>query len=224
VGVTLKVLSAALLLCVSTLLQSQTVPPDKPEPQNKQEGFMQILPASYSRDAPPLRPQEKFRLFAVNTINPFQIVASAAQAGFSQAVDTVEGYGQGGEGYGKRFGAFYADKASSEFFGTFLFPSLLRQDPRYFRQETGSGKSRAGYAISRIFVTRNDSGHRAPNISLWMGSLASGGLSNAYYPDQDRGAGLVFSRAGVSLGTTAGFNLFKEFWPDIKRKFFGKGR
>jgi hypothetical protein len=216
----LKVLYAALLLlCVSTSGFSQASEPGKPQSQTD-PGFMQILPASYSKDAPPIPPRQKFRLFLVNTANPFQILFAASQAGFSQAVDTVDGYGQGAEGYGKRFGAFYADKASSEFFGTFLFPSLLKQDPRYFRQETGSRGSRTKYALSRILITRNDSGHNAPNLSLWMGSLASGALSTAYYPDDDRGVGLVFSRAGVALGSTAGFNLFKEFWPDIKRKVF----
>jgi hypothetical protein len=181
---------------------------------------MKILPASYAKDAPPLGPGGKFRLFAANTANPFQMVVSAAEAGVSQAKDTFAGYGQGGEGYAKRFGAFYADKASFELFGTFLFPSLLHQDPRYFRQEKGSGGSRMGYAISRIFVTRNDSGGSAPNVSLWMASLAAGGISNAYYPEVDRGVGLTFSRAGLALGTTAGFNLLKEFWPDIKHKLF----
>ncbi len=151
------------------------------------------------------------------------MVASAATAGISQAQDNFPAYGQGAEGFGKRFGAAYADNASTQFFGTFLFPSLFRHDPRYFRKVEGTTGSRIGYAVSRIFVTRTDSRHTAPNVSLWMGAMASAGLSDTYYPEADRSVGDTFSRAGIAIGTQAGFNLLKEFWPDIKHKLF-KGK
>jgi hypothetical protein len=171
-------------------------------------------------DTGPLTAGDKFKLFALNTVNPFQIVASAAAAGLDQAQNTYAGYGQGAEGYGKRFGAAYAGNATAEFFGTFLFSSILKTDPRYFRRESGGFTSRTSYAISRIFVSRTDSGGRAPNLSLWMGALASGGIANTYYPKADQGVGLTFTRAGIALGTTAGFNILKEFWPDIEHKVF----
>jgi hypothetical protein len=172
----------------------------------------------------PLTSGDKFKLFALNTVNPFQILASAATAGIEQAQNTYAGYGQGAEGYGKRFGASYAGSASAEFFGTFLFSSILKTDPRYFRKESGGFTSRTSYAISRIFVTRTDSGGRAPNLSLWMGAIASGGIANAYYPRADQGVGLTFTRAGIALGTTAGFNILKEFWPDVEHGVFHKRR
>jgi hypothetical protein len=215
-----------LSLVCSTFVLSQAVPPSgSPATEaNRQHeaGFLKSPPLSYSQSEPAINAGQKFQLAVLNTVTPYQLVISAAQAGFSQAIDSNPGFGQGAEGFGKRFGAAYADKASSEMFSTFLFPSLLRQDPRYFRMGPGSGKSRAWYAISRILVTRNDSGNNAPNYSLWMGSLASGGLSNVYYADEDRGIGLTFSRAGISIGSTAAFNLVREFWPDIKHKVFHK--
>jgi hypothetical protein len=163
---------------------------------------------------------DKFELFAINTMNPYQMLASAATAGIDQADDTYPSWGQGGEGFGKRFGAAYADAATSNFFGTFLFPSILHQDPRYFRKETGGFGSRLGYALTRVLVTRMDSGRNAPNVSLWLGATASGTLSNVYYPrDQQTGAHTA-ERIGINFATTAGFNVAREFWPNVSRKLF----
>lgn len=160
---------------------------------------------------------DKFTLFALNTVNPFQLLSTATAAGIDQAVDNYHSWGQGAEGYGKRYGAAYADTATANFFGTFLFPVILRQDPRYFRKETGGVVNRFRYAISRVFVTRTDRGTNAPNASLWLGTLASAGMSNIYYPVADQGAGLTFERAGLNIGASAGFNVAREFWPDISR-------
>jgi hypothetical protein len=195
----LKSIRLALVLCIAGTLCAQTATlPDKPTPQTEaaanekrpaHRGVTSFWPAvSAASTAGKLTPGEKFRLFVFNTANPFPIIAAAATAGFSQAIDSNQGYGQGAEGYGKRFGAAYADSASTQFFGTFLFPVLLKQDPRYFRKGEGSG-SRVGYAVSRILITRNDSGHNAPNVSLWLGSASSAALSNTYYPAGDRSSG-----------------------------------
>lgn len=177
-----------------------------------------------ANDARPMRAGDKFKLFALNTVNPFQIVSTAAWAGIEQADDRFPSWGQGAEGYGKRFAAAYVDTASSNFFGTFLYPSLLKQDPRYFRKQTGSFGARLGYALSRIIVTRTDHGTSAPNASLWMGAVSAGALSNAYYPTQDQGVALTFQRAGYSIVTNAGFNIAREFWPDISSRLFHKKR
>jgi hypothetical protein len=173
--------------------------------------------ASRTQEAP-LTAGEKFEHFAKNSINPYQIVFAATRAGISQAADTNSGYGQGGEGYAKRFGAAMADEASSEFFGTFLYPVIFRQDPRYFRQGTGGAGSRIGYAVSRVFVTRGDNGNRQFNVSKILGCFSSAALSNAYYPDDERTVGKTFERAGVNLASTAGFNIFKEFLPHLAHK------
>ncbi len=224
----MKTCLVALLLCLAVPLWAQTAnPPDKPIPQTEQKrperrGVTSFWPAvSAASSAGKLTPGEKFRLFGFNTLNPFPIAAAAAQAGFSQAFDSPEGFGQGAEGYGKRFGAAYANTATSQFFGTFFFPSILKQDPRYFRQGEGSGGSRIGYAVSRVFVTRNDSGRHAPNVSFLLAAGSSAAISNLYYPAGSRNFGDAAIRFGTDYATQAGFNVFKEFWPDIKHKFFG---
>lgn len=224
----MKLLSLAVVLCISAVVCAQTAPlPDAPSSEvkkrSKARGVTSLWPAvSAAGSTGPLTPKEKFLLFGFNTVNPFPIAAAAFNAGISQAFDTNSGYGQGGEGYAKRFGAAYADHASAQFLGTFLYPVLFRQDPRYFRMETGLAGSRVAYAISRLFVTRTDSGHPAPNISYWMATASSAVLSNTYYPPGDRSRSDAAIRFGVDFATQAGFNLVKEFWPDFKRKFLSK--
>jgi hypothetical protein len=216
----LKTLLVLILLSGGLWAQSSPAP-DAPTPQQKHKrGFFSSPAMSYSQDAPPLCAGQKFELFVANTVNPFQILSAAASAGFSQAIDSNHLYGQGAEGYGKRFGAAYADGASREFFGTFLVSSILKTDPRYFRKARGRFASRTTYAISRIFVTRSDSRQPAPNVALWTGAMASGAIGNAYYPENERSVGQTFSRAGIDVGTQAGFNVLREFWPDIRRQLF----
>lgn len=216
----MKTLLVLILLSAGLWAQS-TEAPDAPTPQPKHKRrFLSSPPMSYQKEAPPLSVGGKFELFLADTANPFQILEAAAKAGISQAMDNFPAYGQGAEGYGKRFGAAYADAASTEFFGTFLFPSIFRTDPRYFRKQEGSFGSRTTYAISRIFVTQTDSKRSVPNAALWAAAVASGGVANAYYPENERSVDQTFSRAGIAIGTQAGFNVFREFWPDIRRKVF----
>ncbi len=224
----MKLLGLALFLCLvgTAVVHAQnTTPPDAPAPQQKSE-FSKLFSFSptlgTAENQRPMTAKDKFELFVRNTVNPFQIISTAAVAGIDQAANNYPSWGQGAEGYGKRFAANYADTASSEFFSTFLFPALLRQDSRYFRKEKGGFGPRFGYAVSRIFVTRTDSGKNAPNASFWLGSVASAGLGNAYYPAADQGIGLTFERAGYNIGTSAGFNVAREFWPDVVRHFHKK--
>jgi hypothetical protein len=195
------------------------------QPKNKSsERIFGIVPAyniTDARSAPPLTASQKFGLFAKGAVDPFPVAAYAVQAGVSQATDTHAGYGQGFAGYGKRFGAALLDGTSSRFFGTYAFPSLLHQDPRYFRKGDGSAWSRVGYSITRAFVTRSDSGKSQPNWSNVFGKFASAGLSNAYYPAEDRGANLTLTRVGISLSYQTLGNFAIEFWPEIHRKLSG---
>lgn len=173
-------------------------------------------------NAQPLTGGEKFRLFRRSALDPFWIVPAAAQAGISQAADTFHDYGQGAEGYGKRFGAALADRTSSKLFSELVYPVILRQDPRYFRRGEGTNKRRIGYALAQGFVCRNDDGGRSFNWSNVLGALTSGGLSNTYYPERDRGIGLTMSRFGISLAYGSAKRLILEFWPEIDRKLFHK--
>lgn len=224
----MRTFSLALVLGIAGTLCAQTAtPPDAPTPQQneKQSRFERLpkfFPAVNAANGGCLTPGEKFRLFLYNTVNPYPIVVAAMAAGIGQAYDTNPGYGQGGEGYAKRLGAAYGSAASTQFFGSFFYPVLFHQDPRYFRKATGPANSRVAYAISRVFVTRTDSGHSAPNVSFWMATATSAALSNTYYPPGDRSTVDAAERAAIVFGAQAGFNLLKEFWPNIQHKLFKK--
>lgn len=174
------------------------------------------------QNAAPLTPRQKFHLFRRSAFDPFQFGLAAAQAGVSQARNTFAGYGQGAQGYAKRFGAAYADQLSSNFFSNFAYPVLLKEDPRYFRLGEGSIKRRIVYSLEQEFVTRTDKGTRRFNFSNVLGAFTAGSISNAYYPSADRGFGLTVSRAGLALlyGSLGG--LIDEFWADINKKLSHK--
>jgi hypothetical protein len=159
-----------------------------------------------------------------SSVDPFQFVAAALDAGYSQAVDDFPGYGQGAQGYAKRFGAAYTDQFSGTFWGNAVFPILLREDPRYFRRGTGSIKRRLLYAISTTVWSKRDGGAWGPNYANVLGNITAGGLANLYYPSTDRGVGLTFQRAfTVTAEGTIGATL-AEFWPDIARRVFHQNR
>jgi hypothetical protein len=129
-----------------------------------------------------------------------------------QATDEFSGYGQGAQGYAKRFGASYADTVSSTFIGGAILPSLLKQDPRYFYKGTGSTRSRLLYAIANSVICKGDNRRWQVNYSGILGALASGGLSNLYYPSTDRdGIGLTFENAVIGIGQGAAANILQEF-------------
>jgi hypothetical protein len=209
--------------------QSSSTPPSSPPhaTSKSSERIFGVVPAyniTDAQNAPPLTSGEKFRLFAKGTLDPFPFMAYALQAGISQASDSHNGYGQGLAGYGKRFGAACLDGTSARFFGTYAFPSLLRQDPRYFRKGQGRVWSRVRYSITRGFVTRSDSGNSQPNWSNVLGKFTAAGLSNLYYPAADRGADLTLTRVGISVSYQTLGNLAIEFWPEIHRKLSSSKR
>jgi hypothetical protein len=172
---------------------------------------------------PPLTSGQKFKL-AVQYLNPYTFAFVAAEAGVNQARNSPREYGQGAEGYGKRYGAGFADGLTDGIFVTGVYPSLLRQDPRYYRLGDGGFSHRTGYAVSRILVTRQDSGRKAFNFSEILGSFSSAALAVTYYPKSQRDFPDVAERAGVQFAFDAGFNVLKEFYPEIERKFFRKKR
>jgi hypothetical protein len=166
---------------------------------------------SYTYDTAPLTAKQKFLFAARGTFDPVAMVGVGFGAGIEQAANSFAGYGQGAEGYGKRFAAKFADGRSSDFFTHAIFPSLLHQDPRYYYQGSGPAKSRVLHAIGSAFFTRTDSGLTAPNYSFLLGDLSSGALSNLYYPKANRGAGLVFTNAAIGLGGRMAGNILREF-------------
>lgn len=186
-----------------------------------------LMPAYGLVDAgtqpPPLTSGQKFKLWG-QYINPYTFVFVAAEAGVNQARNHPSDYGQGAEGYGKRYGAGFADGLTDGLFVTGVYPSLLHQDPRYYRLGDGGFARRTWYAASRILVTRQDSGRKAFNVSELLGSFTSSAIGVTYYPKSERNFSDVAERAGIQFAFDAGFNLLKEFYPDIRRKLFGGKR
>ena len=166
---------------------------------------------SYDPTAVALRPKQKFELAWKTTIDPVTFVLIGAVAGIQQSQNTFGGYGQGAQGYAKRYGAGYGDYVTSTFIGGAILPSLLKQDPRYFYKGTGSKTSRALYAIAMSVVCKGDNGRWQPAYAAILGSLIAAGISNSYYPSHDRGAALTFENTALGIGTTAAANLFQEF-------------
>jgi hypothetical protein len=164
---------------------------------------------------------DKFKLFAANSASVSTLLGAAFSAGIGQAENSPEGYGQGGEGYGKRFGASMARTASNEFFGTFVLASMLGQDPRFFPQANPTFGGSIKYAVSRVFVTRNDDGKDVANWSGLLGPAMGEGLANVYWPEDERTAGKTFERYGIDLASRAGWNLFRNYWPVLFKRLKG---
>jgi hypothetical protein len=184
----------------------------KIEEQQRILGIVPNFYVSYIPNAVPLTSKQKFKLAASTLIDPVTFVIVGASAGVEQAQNHFIEYGQGADGYAKRFGANYADAVSGTLIGGAIFPSLFKQDPRYFYKGTGSTESRAAYAIAFSVRCRGDNGHWQPNYSSILGSLAAGGISNLYYPDNDRsGVGLTFTNAAIGIAANAATNLLQEF-------------
>jgi hypothetical protein len=194
--------------------QAAATPPAAVETGNPQQsGAPPPLPYQ------PLSRRQKFNVFVQHTYSPYTFAGAAFGAGLAQATGAWHSYGGGMEGYGKRFGASLADSESGALFGRFLFPVLLHEDPRYLRSTSKGPMPRIGYALSRVLVTRDDHGNRRTNLSLILSVFASSGLGNTYYPRDERGLGDTAVRAGNGFLSTAGMNVLREFWPDIKQKF-----
>jgi len=196
-----------------------------PEPDEKLPRLFWIIPTftvSDSKSPTGLSSQKKLRMFFDNSTDPFTLSYVAVSAGLAQANNDLAGYGQGAAAYAKRFGAGMADESASSFFRTFLFPSLLHQDPRYFRKGSGPWKLRFAHALIRPALTNTDSQRKAFNWSGLLGGLAASALANAYYPEEERGVGKTFSRVGMSIPFSVIDHLVDEFGPDLQRKLSRK--
>jgi carboxypeptidase family protein len=165
----------------------------------------------YEPNPVPLTTKLKFRLALKVTIDPITYIGIAILSGAQQAGDTPD-YGQGAQGFAKRFGANSADAFTNIMIGGAVLPSLLHQDPRYFYQGTGTNKSRIRHAVLSPFVCKGDNGKWQPNYSSLGGDLASSAISNAYYPESNRGAGLVFVNFALSTGERMAATLAQEFF------------
>ena len=167
---------------------------------------------TYDPGALPLKPKQKFELAWKTSVDPVTFAASGAIAGLEQAGDGFSGYGQGAQGYAKRFGASYADSFIGNMIGGAVLPSILKQDPRYFYKGNGTIRQRVFYALANAVVCKGDNGRWQPDYSGILGSLAAGGISNLYYPAGNRsGVQLTFENTLLGIAGSGIGNLFQEF-------------
>lgn len=183
----------------------------------KKQRILGIVPAFntvQSGEALPLTKGQKFDLWFHASIDPFTFVTAGIDAGIEQAEDTYPGYHQGALGFAKRYAASYTDSVDGNLWGNAVLPSLLHQDPRYFRLGHGTYKRRLWYAAISTVRCKDDDGRWAPNYSNMAGNLIAGAISNLYYPSSDRGVGLIFERGFTVTAEGALGSLAYEFYPD----------
>jgi hypothetical protein len=179
--------------------------------QQRAFGIFPNFYTSYLWNPAPLRAKHKFYLALRSTTDPVNFISPAIVAGVQQYRGTYKGYGDGIEGYAKRYGADYGNVVIGRFIGAAILPSLFRQDPRYFYQGSGGVTSRSIHAVGSTFVTRGDNGRNQPNFSYLLGISAAAAITNLYYPDNDRTAGTIVANVFIRIGTHSAGNLAREF-------------
>jgi hypothetical protein len=219
---------SVLLFACSFAAMGQDAPPvqpgqtekDLPAPDKRVFG---VLPnyrtANETAIYTPITAKQKFTIASKDSFDYPLLGLSAVIAAYGQLTNAHPEFGQGWAGYGRRVGTSYADQAIGNMMTEGIFPSLLHEDPRYFRRGHGSVWSRTVYAASRVLITRTDSGGTRFNFSEFLGNATGTAISNAYYPD-NRDVGDNVEKLGSQIGIDAASQVLKEFWPDIKRKLF----
>ena len=206
--------------CLGQAGDPQRLPP---EPEHKR--IFWIIPnyRTYPtlREYQPITTRQKFRIAVDDTFDRGTFVLAGAFAAERQIARTTPEFSQGLAGFARYYSTSYADLAVGNFMTDAIYPTLLHQDPRFFRRGTGSGWSRAGYAVSQIVWTHRDSGRGQFNFSEVGGNATAVAISNAYYPGS-RSVGGALSGLAMQLGVDVAGNLLKEFWPDLTRKLSRK--
>jgi hypothetical protein len=178
-----------------------------------------FLTVENGHNLPPLATRQKFDVTTRSGFDESEYGWYAVLAEISQAENAEPSYGGGLTSYAKRYGLAFADGAIENYMVNAIYPSMLHQDPRYYRMGKGSVWRRAGYSVSRIFVSRSDAGRSQFNFSEILGSATAAGLYNAYHPASDRTVGYTLSSWGSQVTYDTISIVLKEFWPDIRRKF-----
>jgi len=207
---------------VPGVAKTNTLSPCDPSPQTESKRIFGIVPnyrtSPCLQNYKPLTTKEKFKIASQDSFDRGTVMLAAAFAGEGQLTNANPSFGQGAAGYARYFGASYADFAIGNYMTEAIVPSLLHQDPRYFRKSVGTGWARFGYACEQVFVTHNDSGQKAFNYSEIIGNSAAVAISTTYYAShrnaQDASLTLI-TQVGVDMAS----NILKEFWPDLNRKF-----
>jgi hypothetical protein len=243
--VLVRLFSAVLLTSVCLLAQGQSDPPATPAgPEAEAAPSGAIAPGSVQGAEPPggkrvfgvlpnyrtadaslegtvLTHRQKLAIASKDSFDYPLLALGGAFAALGQWTDQDPSFGQGMKGYAHRWVTNYADQAIGNMFTEGVFPVLLSEDPRYFRRGEGSKKGRALYAATRVLITHKDSGGTRFNFSEWVGNAGAVAISQAYYPE-NRTPVDAFEKLLEQVGTDATSQVLKEFWPDIKRRWFSK--
>jgi hypothetical protein len=193
--------------------------------ENKQtKRILYIVPnfraVTTGQKLPPQTVKEKFMTAALDSVDYSSLIFVGIQAGIGQASDSYPEFRQGAAGYGRYYWHTFADDTDENLWVEFLLPVALRQDSRYYTLGHGGLPKRFVYSFSRIFITRQDSGHETFNASEIFGAGTAAGISNLYYPSQERTFTKTYQRWITNLTIDGGTFVFKEFWPDLNNKFF----
>ena len=175
-----------------------------------------------TKTLPAMSTGQKFRLATAGSFDYFAYPFNALLAGIGQADNAPPSWGQGWGAYAKRFASSFADNTISSYMTTAVYPSLLKEDPRYYRMAQGKFSRRLSYPISRLFVTRTDAGNTRCNFSELFGNATAAGISNLYHPAEDRTLSRNLGTLGMLYMWDGVSNEMKEFWPDIRRKVLHK--
>lgn len=231
-----------LLACACTALLAQDTAVDQPAASDAETGNAAITQPGQTKEQPPpdkrifgvlpnyrtanesavytpISVKTKFTIAAKDSFDYPLVLLAGAVAGLGQLTNQNPSFGQGMAGYGRRLGTSYADQAIGNMMTEGIFPSLLHEDPRYFRRGYGSKWSRTWYAATRVFVTRTDAGGTRFNFSEVLGNATGAAISNAYEPD-GRNAVDNAEKWIEQIGIDSASQVLKEFWPDIKQKLF----
>ncbi len=211
--IALRVATASDQIEVSSLTQREIAEVQiKQEEKQRLVGLVPNFYVTYNWKAAPLTPKQKYKLAVRSIVDPATFVIVGGFAAIEQATNEFSGYGQGWEGYGKRYGAGLADTSIGGMLGGAVFPVLFHQDPRYFYKGTGTVWQRTRYAISTAVIARGDNGKWQPAYAGLLGDFSSGAISNLYYPASNRnGAGLTIENGFLAVASDAVGNLLQEF-------------
>jgi len=207
------------LALATVVTEVRVTPPEEVAAQEVHEEEKQrvlgVIPnfyVTYDPNPVPLTRKQKLELAWKSSVDPVTFAGIAFIAAFEQAGDSYPEFGQGMEGYGKRYGAFYANVATGTFLGDGIMPSLFKQDPRYFYRGTGSKKSRLLHALGAPFICAGDNGHQEVNYSYLIGSMGAGGISTLYYPTKNRSvAGVAIENGFVRIAENSISSVAQEF-------------
>jgi hypothetical protein len=201
---------------------------EKDDPTNPKNDRIFLVIPNYgtvehpTANVPPLTVKQKFKTGAEDAFDTYSIPLAGVVAAISQAKNDDAAWGQGWGAFGKRYAATYADTVIGSFMTTGVYPSLLHEDPRYFRMGSGGFKKRSWYAVTRLFVIRTDAGKHEFNYSEFLGNATAAGISLTYHTSQERNFSSFAGDYATQIAIDAFANQLKEFWPDIRHKLHHK--